>query len=139
VRRHTFARNGQTRNEAMAGGVGGGRSGRRVGACPTDREVKSLLGNIRLRSFATRDEQEVAGHADVMDPSSTLTKFRQLHRDHFGHSTKDERHRCAYKTLSNNVEAFKRQDESLGMIFETASPFDTPRRMQELIGLIELQ
>jgi Fic family protein len=124
-----------------------GSSTRIEGARLTDREVEKLLANIRLGSFATRDEQEVAGYAEVMETifsayeaiSFTENHIRQLHRDILAHSTKDERHRGAYKTLSNNVEAFNEQGESLGIVFETASPFDTPRRMEELIAWLNEQ
>ncbi|RYG96916.1 MAG: Fic family protein [Alphaproteobacteria bacterium] len=124
-----------------------GSSTRIEGARLTDREVEKLLATIRLGSFTTRDEQEVAGYAEVMETifsayeaiSFTENHIRQLHRDLLAHSTKDERHRGAYKTLSNNVEAFNEQGESLGIVFETASPFDTPRRMEELIAWLEEQ
>ncbi len=124
-----------------------GSSTRIEGARLTDREVEKLLANIRLGSFTTRDEQEVAGYAEVMETifsayeaiSFTENHIRQLHRDLLVHSTKDERHRGAYKTLSNNVEAFNEQGESLGIVFETASPFDTPRRMKELIAWLDEQ
>jgi Fic family protein len=39
-----------------------GSSTRIEGARLTDREVEKLLANIRLGSFTTRDEQEVAGY-----------------------------------------------------------------------------
>lgn len=124
-----------------------GSSTRIEGARLTDREVEKLLANIRLGSFTTCDEQEVAGYAQVMETifsayeaiSFTENHIRQLHRDLLAHSTKDERHRGAYKTLSNNVEAFNEQGESLGIVFETASPFDTPRRMEELIAWLDEQ
>ena len=124
-----------------------GSSTRIEGARLTDREVEKLLANIRLGSFTTRDEQEVAGYAEVMETtfsayeaiSFTENHIRQLHRDLLAHSTKDERHRGAYKTLSNNVEAFNEQGKSLGIVFETASPFDTPRRMEELIAWLDEQ
>lgn len=124
-----------------------GSSTRIEGARLTDREVERLLANIRLGSFTTRDEQEVAGYAEVMETifsayeaiSFTENHIRQLHRDLLAHSIKDERHRGAYKTLSNNVEAFNEQGESLGIVFETASPFDTPRRMEELIAWLDEQ
>jgi Fic family protein len=124
-----------------------GSSTRIEGARLTDREVEKLLANIRLGSFTTRDEQEVAGYAEVMENifsayeaiSLSANHIRQLHRDLLAHSTKDERHRGAYKTLSNNVEAFNEQGESLGIVFETASPFDTPRRMEELIAWLDEQ
>jgi Fic family protein len=124
-----------------------GSSTRIEGARLTDREVEKLLANIRLGSFTTRDEQEVAGYAEVMETifsayeaiSFTENHIRQLHRDLLAHSTKDERHRGAYKNLSNNVEAFNEQGESLGIVFETASPFDTPRRMEELLAWLDEQ
>ncbi len=42
--------------------------------------------------------------------------------------------RGSYKTISNNVEAFDSKGRSVGIIFETSSPFDTPRLMQELVA-----
>ena len=40
-----------------------GSSTRIEGATLSDREVERLLSNVSLRSFANRDEQEVAGYA----------------------------------------------------------------------------
>ena len=102
---------------------------------------RELLANIRIGSFTTRDEQEVAGYAEVMETifnaydaiPLTENHIRQLHRDLLVHSTKDERHRGSYKTLANHVEAFDEEGKSLGVVFETATPFDTPRRMAELV------
>ncbi len=118
-----------------------GSSTRIEGARLSDREVEALLANIRIGSFTTRDEQEVAGYAAVMETvfaaydTITLTEnhIRQLHRDLLAHSTKDERHRGSYKTLPNHVEAFDEKGKSLGVVFETATPFDTPPRMAELV------
>lgn len=119
-----------------------GSSTRIEGSKLTDREVEALLRNIEIRSFETRDEQEVAGYAEVMDTvfashaeiALTENHIKQLHRDLLRHSEKDERHRGSYKTLPNNVEAFGPDGENLGTVFETASPFDTPRLMTELVG-----
>jgi Fic family protein len=118
-----------------------GSSTRIEGARLSDREVEKLLANIRIGSFATRDEQEVAGYSDVMETifsahdaiPPTENHIRQLHRDLLAHSTKDVRHRGSYKTLPNHVEAFDAEGRSLGVVFETATPFDTPRRMAELV------
>ena len=44
-----------------------GSSTRIEGAKLADREVELLLSNIEIRSFATRDEQEVAGYADAIE------------------------------------------------------------------------
>jgi len=119
-----------------------GASTRIEGAKLTDREIDILLSNLDLGSFRTRDEQEVAGYADattmVFDSWSdiplTENHIKQLHGVLLKHSTRDERHRGEYKTITNNVEAFDQHGRSVGVIFETATPFDTPRLMEELVG-----
>lgn len=121
-----------------------GSSTRIEGARLSDREVESLLANIRIGSFATRDEQEVAGYADVMEAifgaydAIPLAErhIQQLHRDLLAYSGKDERHRGSYKVLANHVEAFDEEGNSLGVVFETATPFDTPQRMAELVAWV---
>ncbi|MCW8060479.1 Fic family protein [Agrobacterium tumefaciens] len=118
-----------------------GSSTRIEGARLSDRDVEKLLSNLQLGSFATRDEQEVAGYADVMETifraydaiPITENHIRQFHRDLLAHSTKDERHRGEWKTLDNHVEAFDEDGRSLGVVFATATPFDTPRLMDELV------
>lgn len=42
----------------------------------------------------------------------TENHLLQLHRDMLQYSKKDERHRGAYKTLRNDVEAFDRNDKT---------------------------
>lgn len=44
-----------------------GSSTRIEGSKLSDREVELLLSNLEITSFATRDEQEVAGYAELMD------------------------------------------------------------------------
>src|SRR2546427_7709625 len=44
-----------------------GSSTRIEGSKLTDREVERLLTNLEIKSFASRDEQEVAGYAEAMD------------------------------------------------------------------------
>ena len=118
-----------------------GSSTRIEGARLTDREVEALLSRLELHFFRSRDEEEVAGYAEAMEriflsfDSIPLTEnyIQQLHSIQLRYSSKDEHHRGRYKMLSNNVEAFGPNGESLGVIFETASPFDTPRKMQELV------
>jgi Fic family protein len=121
-----------------------GSSTRIEGAKLSNREVERLLSNIRLRSFATRDEQEVAGYAEVMETvfehwdaiALTENHIKQLHRDLLAHSHRDARHRGAYKSLPNHVEAFDEDGKSLGVVFATATPFDTPRLMSELVSWV---
>ena len=90
-----------------------GSSTRIEGSKLTDREVERLLANLEVRRFGTRDEQEVAGYADVMETvfrswaeiPVTENHIKQLHRDLLRYSEKDERHRGGYKTLRNDVTA----------------------------------
>lgn len=118
-----------------------GSSTRIEGSKLSDQDVQRLLSNLKIRSFETRDEQEVAGYADAMETvfnswasiDITENHIRQLHRDLLKHSHKDERHRGAYKTSSNSVAAFDETGAQIGIVFETATPFDTPRLMQELV------
>lgn len=118
-----------------------GSSTRIEGSKLSDQDVQRLLSNLEITSFETRDEQEVAGYAEVMelifsswnDITVTENHIQQLHRDLLKHSHKDERHRGAYKTSSNSVAAFDETGAQIGIVFETASPFDTPRLMQELV------
>jgi Fic family protein len=119
-----------------------GSSTRIEGSKLSDREVEQLLANLEIKSFATRDEQEVAGYAEVMETVFaswsvlilTENHIKQLRRDLLRYAIKDERHRGEYKKLDNHVEAFDETGKSLGVIFETATPFDTPRLMEELVA-----
>lgn len=118
-----------------------GSSTRIEGSKLSDKEVAILLSNLEIKKFDTRDEQEVAGYAEIMElvfTSSneiTLTEnhIKQLHRDLLRYSSKDERHRGDYKTNTNHVSAFDADGNEIGVVFETATPFDTPNLMRELV------
>ena len=118
-----------------------GSSTRIEGSRLSDREVERLLSNLAIQKFDTRDEQEVAGYAELMelvfraweDIPFNENHFKQLHQILLQHSWKDERHRGSYKTSSNSVAAFDENGVQLGIVFETATPFDTPRLMAELL------
>jgi Fic family protein len=118
-----------------------GSSTRIEGVKLSDKEVAQLLSNIEIKKFETRDEQEVAGYAEVMETlfahfdaiDLTENHISQLHRDFLVYSDKDERHRGNYKTNTNHVVAFDSDGNEIGIVFETAMPFDTPRLMSELV------
>jgi len=118
-----------------------GSSTRIEGAKLSDREVEQLLSNLEIKTFATRDAQEVGGYAEVMDLvfSSWLdipfseNHIRQLHQILLRYSEKDAWHRGHYKTNPNSVAAFGENGAPLGIVFQTVSPFDTPRLMTELV------
>lgn len=117
-----------------------GSSTRIEGAKLSDREVEALLGKLQSESFRSRDEEEVAGYAYVMetiqaswaDMPVTEGIVLQLHRDLLRYSTKDQRHCGGWKTLPNHVAAVDPDGRQIGIVFETATPFDTSRLMQDL-------
>jgi len=117
-----------------------GSSNRIEGNKLSDAEVEKLLSRISKKSFKSRDEEEVAGYAELMDtvfdnyPVIPLSEnhIKQLHRILLKYTGKDARHRGEYKKLSNSVAAYDSNGKEIGIVFETASPFDTPRFMEEL-------
>jgi Fic family protein len=107
----------------------------------TNAQVDKLLANLEIKEFKTRDEQEVAGYAQVMELLFASWEhipfnenhIKQFHRDLLIHRTQDSHHRGQYKTISNSVAAFNDKGEQVAIVFETATPFDTPRLMSELL------
>ena len=104
-----------------------GSSTRIEGSKLSDRQVESLLANLSIRAFTSRDEQEVAGYAETMEQvfqswehiPLTENHIRQLHRDLLRHSDKDERHRGQYKNTPNSVAAFDAHGQQIGIVFES--------------------
>jgi len=121
-----------------------GSSTRIEGSKLTDREVDRLLSNLAIKSFDSRDEQEVAGYAELMDLVFSSWQdipfnenhIKQLHQVLLRYSEKDARHRGQYKTNSNSVAAFDENGIQIGIVFETATPFDTPSLMAELVSWV---
>jgi Fic family protein len=119
-----------------------GSSTRIEGSKLSDREVEGLLSRLEIKSFTTRDEQEVAGYAEVMETVFSAWQeirvsenyIKQLHRDLLKYSQKDDWHRGNYKKSPNRVAAFDAEGKEIGVIFETASPNDTPRLMAEIVS-----
>lgn len=107
----------------------------------SDREVERLLSNLQIQQFNSRDEQEVAGYAELMTnifhnfDSIPLSEnfIQQLHSQLLKYSDKDQWHKGAYKKLNNHVVATDAAGQQIGIVFETSSPFDTPSKMQELV------
>ena len=99
-----------------------GSSTRIEGSKLTDREVEQLLANLEIKRFDTRDEQEVAGYAQVMDVVFNAWQdipfienyIKQLHQILLQHSEKDAWHRGQYKTNTNSVAAFDEHGSGRG-------------------------
>lgn len=111
------------------------------GAELSDAEVARVLEGMHMDSFRARDEEEVRGYGELLtliydsqaDIPLTENHLTQLHGVLLRHSTKDERHRGDYKKLPNDVVA-THPDGRQEVLFQTASPFDTPQRMTELVA-----
>lgn len=118
-----------------------GSSNRIEGNKMSDMEIEELFSHINQKSFKSRDEEEVAGYSDLIntifesydDIPLTENYIKQLHQTLLKYSSKDARHRGEYKKDSNRGAAYDTTGKELGTIFETASPFETPRLMNELI------
>jgi len=110
------------------------------GAELSDEEVARVLGGLHVDSFRARDEEEVLGYGELLsviyeshaELPLTENHVKQLHGILLRHTTKDERHRGEYKKVPNDVVA-THPDGRTETIFQTATPFDTPRLMAELV------
>lgn len=118
-----------------------GSSNRIEGNRLSDKQVEELLSRLDKQSFANRDEEEVAGYANLTDIifedweviALTENYIKQLHKILLHYSSKDAKHKGEYKKLSNAVVAYDSDGRELGVVFETATPFETPLKMQELV------
>lgn len=123
-----------------------GSSNRIEGNKMSDVDIEKLFKNIKKTSFKSRDEEEVAGYADLIErifnDYSVIplneNYIKQLHKILLAYTTKDIEHRGEYKKPSNRVAAFDANGNEIGSIFETATPFDTPRFMGELLDWTNL-
>lgn len=121
-----------------------GSSNRIEGNSLSDEEIKKLLSGLKKQSFRSRDEQEVAGYAELLDVIYNNYQviplnenyIRQLHKIMLGGVSKDTSHCGNYKTISNAVAAFDASGKEIGIIFKTATPFETPFLMEELLKWI---
>jgi Fic family protein len=121
-----------------------GSSTRIEGGKLSDHEVEYLLSKLQIKSLITYDEQEAASYAEVLellflywqDITLTENNIKQLHHDLLSYCEKDAWRRGNYKTSTNGVAAFSEDGEDSeqpDLVFETATPFDTPRLMNELV------
>lgn len=118
-----------------------GASNRIEGNRLSDEEVDALYRNMRIKSFKTRDEQEVAGYIEMLerifesyaDMPITESHILQLHKDMLSYSEKDEGHKGRYKFGPNRVEAKDQSGKIVGVIFDPTPPHLTEKEMRDLI------
>lgn len=119
-----------------------GSSTRIEGAKLSDREIEALLSRVEKESLQSRDEQGVAGYAlackkifeHFSDIPITENRIKEIHSWLMHYSEKDGRHKGEYKKIPIRIEAFNAQGQSVGVIFDTTSPLETPLKMQELVS-----
>ena len=115
-----------------------GSSTRIEGNRLTDRQVETLLANLKIQKFATRDEQEVDGYAELMNiifqnfNNMPLSEnfIQQLHGLLLKYSDKDQWHKGYYKKSPNHVVAVDENGKEIGIVFETVNPLETPFKMK---------
>ncbi len=118
-----------------------GSSTRIEGSKLSDSEVEALLNQVDVRSLQNRDDQEVAGYAlacnKIFEHFDSIAfsenSIKQIHSWLLQYSEKDQRHRDRYKNIPIRIEAFDPKGKSLGTLFETMSPMETPIKMCELV------
>ncbi|MBI4257107.1 Fic family protein [Candidatus Uhrbacteria bacterium] len=118
-----------------------GASTRIEGSKLSDEDVEKFMRGLSLQKFTDRDKQEVQGYFELLENVFTSWKhipftegvIKQLHRELLKYADKDERHRGEYKKMENSVEMFDELGKSVGVIFETAPAYLTPKRMEELV------
>lgn len=118
-----------------------GASTRIEGARLSDEEVEKLLKGIKIQKLKTRDEQEVAGYAELLinifDSFNTIKlsegTIKHFHNELLKYSEKDIRHKGNYKFGSNRVEAKDSKGKIVGILFDPTPPHLVGKEMNELI------
>jgi Fic family protein len=118
-----------------------GASTRIEGSKLDDAHVERLIRDGKLRKITTRDEQEVVGYFEILENvfegylqvQFSESTIKQIHSILLKYSEKDVRHRGGYKINSNQVVAIDNQNQIIGIIFDPASPEQTPEMMKELV------
>jgi len=98
-----------------------GSSNRIEGNKLSDAEVEEFLSHIDKKSFKSRDEEEVAGYAELMniifDNYSVIplseNYIKQLHQILLKYVSKDKRHRGEYKKLYYKIATILNDDTKL--------------------------
>lgn len=117
-----------------------GASTRIEGSQMTDEEIARFLRGLKSQSPKNRDEQEVAGYADligrVFDNYKTLKLSEnwilQFHNILLHFSDKDQIHKGKYKMANNTVAMINDQGEQI-VLFEPTPPFLVKPEMQTVI------
>ena len=119
-----------------------GSSTRIEGALLNDEQVEKLLGGLEIHKLNTRDEQEVAGYAELLtnvfnsykNIKLTESVIKHFHKELLKYSDKDIAHRGNYKKSPNRVEAKDNDGNIVGVLFDPTPPHLVAKEMSELIS-----
>lgn len=117
-----------------------GASTRIEGAKMTDEEIARFLRGLKTNTPVSRDEQEVAGYADligrVFDSYKTITLSEnwilQFHSILLHFSEKDKSHNGKYKVANNAVVMTNQHGERV-VLFESTQPYLVKPEMEAVI------
>jgi len=118
-----------------------GASTRIEGVRLSDEDVEKLMRGIDIQKFTDRDKQEVKGCYELLEnifDSWKSLKFsesaiKHFHKELLKHAAKDETHRGDYKKVENKVHMLNAAGEPVGVLFDTAPAYLTPKETQELV------
>jgi Fic family protein len=118
-----------------------GASTRIEGAKLSDEDIEKMMRGIDIQKFADRDRQEAQGYYELLENIFNSWKSLQLsessikhfHNELLKYVAKDEIHRGEYKKQENKVIMVNQAGESLGVLFDTAPAYLTPKEMLELV------
>ena len=117
-----------------------GASTRIEGAKMTDEEIARFLRGLKSKAPKNRDEQEVAGYADLISrvfdnwQSIKLSEnwILQLHSILLHFSEKDQVHKGKYKSTSNTVVMENKKGEQV-VSFDPTPPYLVKSQMDEIL------
>ncbi len=123
-----------------------GSSTRIEGSKMSDREVDRFLRGLNQSAPKNRDEQEVAGYANLLGrifdfyPSLKISEgvILQLHGILLEFSEKDNLHRGKYKSKNNTV-AIVEKGEIKKILFQPTPPWIVKKEMNDLIEWLKAQ
>lgn len=118
-----------------------GASTRIEGSKLSDKDVEKLMQGLVVQKFADRDKQEVQGYFELLQNifeawdsiKFSENSIKHLHKELLKYVDKDKLHRGEYKRGENRVEMVDAQGKRIGVLFDTAPAYLTPKYMQELV------
>lgn len=118
-----------------------GASTRIEGARLTDEDIEKLMRGLDIQKFTNRDKQEVRGYYELLENvfnSWRTLKFNEnnikyFHKELLKYVEKDKGHLGEYKKQENKVQMIDAAGKPIAVLFNTTSPYLTPKEMQELI------